>query len=320
MFNGCSSFNSDLSGWNTSLVTNMSQMFINCSAFNSDLSGWNTSLVTNMSQMFYGCSSFNDPSIANWKFTNLTNFLNFITGTGYTDTQYDTFLINLAGNNTVPNNLTLANGSMTLTRTSASNSAYTTLTTAPKNMTITPDNITCFLKGTKILCFDQLTQIEIYIPIQNLRKNDLIKTYKHGYIPLNMIGFSKVYNSGDNDRIKDRLYKYIPDIYSDLIDELIITGGHSILVDEFKDNEKEETIKIFKQPQIYMIDDKYKLLTYLNFNAIPYEKEGFFKIYHIALDNEDDYAAYGIWANGLLAESCSKQYLKEESKMSITHF
>ncbi len=40
-----SSFNEDISGWNVSGVTNMSQMFQNCSSFNADISGWTVSDV-----------------------------------------------------------------------------------------------------------------------------------------------------------------------------------------------------------------------------------------------------------------------------------
>ena len=47
----------DLSGWDTSQVTNMSYMFSNCSKLATvDLSGWNTSQVTNISYMFQSCS------------------------------------------------------------------------------------------------------------------------------------------------------------------------------------------------------------------------------------------------------------------------
>ena len=49
-------FNLDLSSWNTASVTDMSNMFQNAgysaTTFNLDLSGWNTASVTNMSSMF----------------------------------------------------------------------------------------------------------------------------------------------------------------------------------------------------------------------------------------------------------------------------
>ena len=46
----------DLSGWNTSKVTNMQDIFsgagYNASSFNLNLSNWNTSKVTSMQDMF----------------------------------------------------------------------------------------------------------------------------------------------------------------------------------------------------------------------------------------------------------------------------
>ena len=38
----------------------------------------------------------------------------------------------------------------------------------------------CFNKGTKILCLNKNFEEE-YIPIENLNKNDLVKSYKNGY-------------------------------------------------------------------------------------------------------------------------------------------
>ena len=47
-----SSFNADISHWDTSSVTTMWRMFFNVLAFNQDIGDWNTSKVTNMEQMF----------------------------------------------------------------------------------------------------------------------------------------------------------------------------------------------------------------------------------------------------------------------------
>ena len=59
MFEKASSFNSNISNWNMSAVTNMNNMFDGASSFNSDVSNWNVGRVTNMVAMFYGASSFN---------------------------------------------------------------------------------------------------------------------------------------------------------------------------------------------------------------------------------------------------------------------
>ena len=59
MFKGCSGLTSlDLSGWDTSNVSYISDMFNDCTSLTSlDLSGWNMSNVTSMYNMFRGCTS-----------------------------------------------------------------------------------------------------------------------------------------------------------------------------------------------------------------------------------------------------------------------
>jgi surface protein len=68
MFDGRFSLASlDLSGLDTSSVTNMDGMFAGCSSLATlDLSGWDVSSVEDMSGMFYGCSSLNDLDIPSW--------------------------------------------------------------------------------------------------------------------------------------------------------------------------------------------------------------------------------------------------------------
>ena len=51
--------NQDINGWDTSNVTDMSDMFSGADAFNQDLDGWNTSNVTTMHGMFGSTDTFN---------------------------------------------------------------------------------------------------------------------------------------------------------------------------------------------------------------------------------------------------------------------
>lgn len=81
MFQNATTFNSDISEWDTSQVTNMSRMFYNYThsanyAFNQNIGSWVTSNVTDMSLMFRGANQFNNgdsSSIDSWDVSNVTN-------------------------------------------------------------------------------------------------------------------------------------------------------------------------------------------------------------------------------------------------------
>ena len=64
----------DLSGWNTSNVTDMGRMFSSCYSLTSlDLSSWDVSNVTNMYQMFYSCESLTSLDLSGWDTSNVTD-------------------------------------------------------------------------------------------------------------------------------------------------------------------------------------------------------------------------------------------------------
>ena len=67
-----SSFNEDISHWDTSDVTNMRSMFDDAFAFNQPIGNWNTSSVTDMSSMFSNAISFDQP-IGAWDTSNVTD-------------------------------------------------------------------------------------------------------------------------------------------------------------------------------------------------------------------------------------------------------
>ena len=170
----------------------------------------------------------------------------------------------------------------------------------------------CFKEGTLILTDKG------YIPVQDLKKGDLVKTLLNGFLPIDMIGKRDIVHSASSLRIKHQLYKCSPGEYQYVFEPLVITGCHSILVDDFVNEEqREKTIEV--NGNIYITDDMYRLPACADLRASVYETPGTYTIYHFALENADYYMNYGIYANGLLVETCSKRYLKECSNMEIIY-
>ena len=172
-------------------------------------------------------------------------------------------------------------------------------------------SVPCFAKNTKILTDGG------YKYIQDLRVGDLVKTFKNDYKPIKLIGTKEIYNPSSAERIKDQLYKCSTKDYNELFEDLIITGCHSILVGRFVDDkQRNKTIEV--NGNTFVTDGKYRLPACADDRAQIYEKEGQFTVYHFALEHADEYMNYGVYANGLLVETCCEKYLRELSSMHLT--
>ena len=159
----------------------------------------------------------------------------------------------------------------------------------------------CFLKGTRILCEDG------YKPIEEIVAGELVKTLFHGYLPVDKVKHSTIYNSGTMERTRERLYLLSKSVYPDLLDNLVVTGGHSILVPELTAPQRKAIIDEFGT--VFVTENQYRLMASVDERTIPYPFEGTFDIYHICLENEQEQGNYGIYANGLLVESCPKRHI-----------
>ena len=76
-FGGRSTFDGDISKWNTEKVTTMNSMFSYASAFNQDIGSWNTEKVTDMQYMFYSASAFNQ-DIGSWNTAQVTDYVLYV--------------------------------------------------------------------------------------------------------------------------------------------------------------------------------------------------------------------------------------------------
>jgi len=174
-------------------------------------------------------------------------------------------------------------------------------------------DVTCFLEGSQILC--QMDGVETYVPVENIRPGTLVKTSHHGFKAAELVGKRTMENPGTDERIEARLYQCSPSRYPELRRNLYITGCHSILVETFNDTYAEKTRKSLGH--IYLTDGRYRLMAAIDERAEPWNQAGTYVIWHLALEHEDKRMNYGVYAEGLLVETCSLHYLKHLSNMEL---
>jgi hypothetical protein len=164
----------------------------------------------------------------------------------------------------------------------------------------------CFNEGTKILCLNKNLEEE-YIPIENLRKGDFVKSYKHGYRKIDLIGKNKMINNPD--LWHSCMYKMEKTKENGLLEDLIVTGGHSILVNNLGKYKAYNTKLL---DSTLMIDDKFLLLSSVSKEFIKLENKNIYTYYHFTLENNgNDDERFGVCANGVLTETPSKkQFMK----------
>ena len=173
----------------------------------------------------------------------------------------------------------------------------------------------CFLQGTKILRMNVETDAEEYVPVETLRRNDLIKTVRSGYKAIQIIGHKLIHNHPNSD-LKNRLfiYKKSPKI-PELFEDLCVTGEHCSLLYDVP----EEKLKAVEEymGRIYVTEGDYRVPAHLDDRAEPYPETGPATIWHFALEHDDPYANYGVFANGLLVESSSIWFMTELAGMQM---
>jgi surface protein len=352
MFQSAISFNQNLSSWNIGNVTNMTNMFSDSNLVNSSglltdnfdniLNGWalqtvqQNVILNGTSRSSYSQSSYDTLANNNWTIDatlvtyDLTNFNRTFTYRNVDKTPVLGVTYKLLYGNTVLSTYTRI---LSLNQNSTSDSyVFENIrinNTGLVTFTIEEDNVNntvidsiyvtingvCFKEGSKILCLKD--NIEKYIPIEDLRKGDLVKTRLNGYVPIHMIGKSPMYHKKTDKRRKEQLYRCSKEKFEEVFEDLIITGCHSILVDNFTSEKQREKAIETNNNRIFITDKKYRLPACVDERTSVYEKDGLYTIYHLALENDDYYMNYGIYANGLLVETCSKRYLTELSGMEI---
>lgn len=173
-------------------------------------------------------------------------------------------------------------------------------------------NPPCFKEGTEILCLKD--NKEVYVPIQDIRKGDLVITIESGPLIVTVVATSLFINPPGSSREKNKLYKCSKDQYSELTDDLFITGKHSVLVNTLTLDEQKQIKGSFGR--LPKTGNKYRLMAFIDERAQPCTEAGVFPIYHLALENDKICYNYGIYVNGgLLVETCNTDELLRNKGM-----
>ena len=155
----------------------------------------------------------------------------------------------------------------------------------------------CYEANTLILVLEN--EAEVYKKVSELKVGDLVKTYKQGYKKVKLLR-SFNYKPLDKNSELNCLYRMKDN-------GVILTAGHSILVDELTEQEEVNNLKYdFNQ----MIEDKKLLLACSSdkFEKIDDDQE--YNLYHFSLESDDSKAHFGVYiTDGVLSESCSEEAL-----------
>ena len=152
----------------------------------------------------------------------------------------------------------------------------------------------CFNKGTKILTG------ETWTPIENLQVGDLVTTYSHGLRPITHIGKGQMINN--------------PDVWHTCMyrsqrkgfEPLLVTGGHAFLVDYLSESQQRAQADFWGSDEV-VIDDKILMVAPVSKEFEKITDRSVYVYYHFVVENDgDDDRRYGVYANGFLTETPSK--------------
>lgn len=154
----------------------------------------------------------------------------------------------------------------------------------PNNFATDNDNPPCFDESVEILCL--CDDKEVYIPIKNIKKGSLIKTYKHGFKSVALIGWNKMFNNKTHGNCM-----YIMKKKDNMTNDLVLTGNHSILVDQLSKAQKKQK----RNKNDITIDDKYMVFVKKSDLFKKIDDSKIFTYYHLAFNDPNENVRYGIW-------------------------
>jgi hypothetical protein len=170
----------------------------------------------------------------------------------------------------------------------------------------------CFGEGTDILCVDPISRKPFYKKIEHLKEGDYVKTYKRGTRKVQEI----VQGTMKNNPNVWHHCMYVMRKRHGMTGDLMVTGGHSVLVDSLPAHIKKKQIPLLGGN--LRIEDRYMWLASECPLFEPIQDNETYTYYHIALKHKNEpNRKYGIWANGVLTETASEKQIRNDPLLPI---
>jgi len=154
----------------------------------------------------------------------------------------------------------------------------------------------CFLEGTKI------NTTAGYVKVEELKVGDEVLTHSSGIKQITKIGTRSVVNLV-NTPVNEKIYYYKKTEDDTLVDNVIVGGKHSILVDDLSEDEKISVEKILGSVKV--VEGKYKLPVCLDKTSKVYPIRGKLNVYNFVLESTSPTEEFIVDASGKLVTSCS---------------
>ena len=228
-----------------------------------------------------------------------SNITSINTNGGYTYSSSDQSVCTITANGIIH---FIAAGTSTITVTQAATNIFNTASTTFTILVlpISTQIASCYAKGTKILCIENGK--EVYIPIESMKKDTLVKTYKDINRRVKLIGKKLFVNNPST------WYNCMYTLQNPEYKDLVITGSHSILTDIL--SVKEQMYSYIYYKKCMKIKDKYLLNAAFSDKFVKDTEIKEYTYYHFVLESDDTLDQYGVWANGILSETMCEKYFK----------
>jgi hypothetical protein len=173
----------------------------------------------------------------------------------------------------------------------------------------------CFAPHTMLECADN-----VWKPVTDIVSGTLVRVYSGDkeFAKCKYVVCCEFRGATETARKKDRLYEHKDT-------GVILSGGHSILVDTVSVEQQTLLSEYWKEPQ--KIGDKQLLLCYLCDGFQEFKGQGVDRLFSVVLESENIHKKFGIYAktdktadNGgssLLVESMSDYFFTHHSGMSV---